>query len=164
MSVQSWPCSASVGRQPLSQPPQRMEGSSRTLGPAELCFLYQAVCRRVHLVVGQHFIVFTALTTPTLQGSLASLNFGACWQPSSKPLDQYQRVIQYEKSSCISRVGATEGGIVITWSVFLRHPCPGSPTAEPGPSMCFLAGCGVQDLTAKQWPVSLWWNESCWQK
>lgn len=132
----------------LSQPPQRTEGSSWTPGPAELRFLYQAVCRRVQLVVGQH-LVFTALTTHTLQGSLASLNFGACWQPSSQPLDQYQWFIQYEKrSSCISKVDASEGGIVITWSVFLRHPCPRSPTAEPGPSTCFFAGCASSHCQA----------------
>lgn len=28
---------------------------------------------------------------------------------------------------CISRVGATKGRTMITWSVFLRHPCPRSP-------------------------------------
>lgn len=42
---------------------------------------------------------------------------------------------------CISRVDATKGGGVITWSVFLRHPCPRTPTAEPGTSICFFAGC-----------------------
>lgn len=56
-----------------------------------------------------------------------------------------------EVVACISRVGATEGGTVITWSVFLRHPCPRSPTAEPGPSTHFFAGCTHSHCQVGTW-------------
>jgi len=50
---------------------------------------------------------------------------------------------------CLSRLGSTEGGDMVPWCVFLRHTCPRSPTADPGPSTC-ASSLGAWALTAEQ--------------
>lgn len=130
--------SASQGCSPGSASMQSRGQPGQTPGPSDMHYFSQEAGGRVQLLVAQTscFCGFdhSGLNRPLIWCRADNL-LPSPWITSKGPFDKKKK----ELVVYITRASLTERGFVVTWGVFLRHPCPRSSTGEPVPSTCASA-------------------------